>query len=112
LFESLFYLTQLLVVIPYFVFVLQKPAYVQILLAGDLLILLALATLSAVAARRISVFYSLPYYYPLRFLEIAIFVWAFIEVVMLRRFTGTEKGWETKGRRYQLDTDALKDTAR
>ncbi|HEX8763465.1 MAG TPA: glycosyltransferase family 2 protein [Candidatus Saccharimonadales bacterium] len=111
--ETLFYLVQVLVVIPYFVFILHNTNYLQMLVAGDAIILLTLAIASALAARRLSVLYALPYYYPLRLLELGIFVWAFVEVIILHRYTSQqERGWATEGRRYQLNSKALRDTAR
>lgn len=109
LFETLLYMLQLFVLIPYFLFVQNNPAHLKILLIGDAAVLCILAALSALAARRLSILYALPYYYPMRLLELGIFLKAFGEVVIMRRFSHATKGWRTEGRRYKLDDNALKD---
>jgi cellulose synthase/poly-beta-1,6-N-acetylglucosamine synthase-like glycosyltransferase len=109
LFETLLYLLQLFVLIPYFLFINPNPDHLRILLLGDAAVLGILALLSAVAARRLSILFALPYYYPMRLLELSIFLKAFVEVVILRRFMNAAKGWKTEGRRYKLDENALKD---
>jgi poly-beta-1,6-N-acetyl-D-glucosamine synthase len=106
--ESVLYLLQLLVIIPYLL-AHHSMDHLRILLVGDAIVLGVLAVLSAIAAKRLSILYALPYYYPMRLLELGIFLQAFIEVIVLKRFTKKITGWETKGRRYKLNENALKD---
>lgn len=109
LFETIFYLAQLGIVIPYFIFLQHNLHHMHILLLGDVTILCVLTILSAIAAKRLSILYALPYYYPMRILELAIFLQAFVEVIVLKKFRKQMRGWETSGRRYQLNENALKD---
>jgi len=110
LLETVLYLVQLGIVVPYFVFIRDRPQYIQLLLIGDAAVLCLLAGLSAIAARRLSILYALPYYYPMRMLELVIFLKAFGEVIVLGRFKQrSARGWQTEGRRYKLDEKALKD---
>jgi hypothetical protein len=48
----------------------------------------------------------------MRMVELFIFLKAFVEVIVLRRFKEQIVGWQTEGRRYSLDSNALKDAAK
>jgi cellulose synthase/poly-beta-1,6-N-acetylglucosamine synthase-like glycosyltransferase len=110
--ELLFYLIQMLVLLPYIVISTHHWEILPIVIASDFAVTCALALFSAVAAKRAAILGSLPYFYFLRWIEIGITVIAYFEVVALRKFRSeTFKGWSTKGRRYALDAKALKDTA-
>ena len=109
LFETMLYLLQIFILIPYFIIVDHNPEHLRLLLTGDVTVLVILSVLSAIAARRLSILFALPYYYPMRFLELGIFLQAFVEVIILHRFTRKTTGWTTEGRRYKLDENALKD---
>jgi cellulose synthase/poly-beta-1,6-N-acetylglucosamine synthase-like glycosyltransferase len=111
-FESLLFISQFFVILPYML--LANDVNWQMLawlLGADSIVVLVLAILSAAAARRPSILLTLPYYYPLRLLELGIFITAFVEVILLRRFKSNVVGWGTEGRRYQLDENALRDAA-
>lgn len=110
--ELLFYLIQMFVLLPYIIITTHHWQILPIVIASDFAVTCALALFSAVAARRLAILGSLPYFYFLRWIEIGITVIAYFEVVALRKFRGEAfKGWSTKGRRYALDAKALKDTA-
>jgi hypothetical protein len=55
---------------------------------------------------------ALPYFYFLRWIEIAIYIRAFFEVVILKRFQDEVIGWSTAGRRYEISKQALIDVAK
>jgi hypothetical protein len=84
---------------------------VPLIILSDFIVLSWLALFSAAAAKRISILSALPYFYFLRWLELGIFLKAFVEVVILKRFRAEMRGWQTEGRRYALNAAALKDTA-
>lgn len=110
-FETALYLVQLFVVVPYVLLTNVDWTVLLWLFAADYAVIGVLAILSVFAARRPGILLTLPYYYPLRLLELSIFVTAFVEVILLRRFKSTAVGWGTEGRRYQLDENALRDAA-
>lgn len=109
--ELLFYLAQMFVLLPYVLISTHHWMLLPVVVASDFAVTSALAIFSAVAARRLAILASLPYFYFLRWIELGITVKAFFEVVALHKFRGEIRGWETKGRRYALDAVALKDTA-
>lgn len=109
--ETLFYLVQMLIIIPYLTWRLGDWRLLPVLLVADYLVICLLAVLSAAAVRRPAILASLPYFYFLRVIELAIFVKAFIEVIAMGKFRTKITGWGTKGRRYKLDEKALEDTA-
>lgn len=109
--EMAFYLFQMGVLVPYVVLTTGKWIIIPIILLLDFFVVSLLAFFSAFAIRRLTTLASLPYFYFLRWLELSIFIMAFFEVVILRKFKSTAKGWQTEGRRYELSALALKDTA-
>jgi cellulose synthase/poly-beta-1,6-N-acetylglucosamine synthase-like glycosyltransferase len=111
LLENIFFLFQMLVLVPYIIATTHQWLILPIILILDFFVVSLLAFFSALATHRLNILASLPYFYFLRWLEVAIFVKAFIEVVLFHKFRETAKGWQTEGRRYALSALALKDTA-
>ncbi len=111
MFEALYYLIQMLVFVPFVMIVTHKWFILPAVLLGDYLIVVILAIFSAIAIKRASVLKSLPYFYFLRWIELGIFVIAYVEVVIMHKYRGDIVGWSVKGRRYALDQNALKDVA-
>jgi cellulose synthase/poly-beta-1,6-N-acetylglucosamine synthase-like glycosyltransferase len=111
LLEMAFYLFQMFILVPLVILTTGKWIVIPVILILDFFIVSLLAFFSALAIRRLSALASLPYFYFLRWLELSIFCMAFVEVVILRRFKQTSKGWSTEGRRYALNELALKDMA-
>ncbi|HUD05323.1 MAG TPA: glycosyltransferase family 2 protein [Candidatus Saccharimonadales bacterium] len=109
--EMAFYVFQMGFLVPYVILTTGKWIVLPIILLLDFFVISILAFFSALAIRRLSTLASLPYFYFLRWLELSIFIMAFVEVVILRKFKATAKGWQTEGRRYALSALALKDTA-
>jgi len=111
MFETVFYFIQMGIIVPLTIFLTGKWIILPIILMLDFFVVSLLAFFSAFATRRLTTLASLPYFYFLRWLELSIFLMAFVEVMILKRFAHTAKGWQTEGRRYELSTLALKDTA-
>ena len=109
--QLLFYMFQLTILVPLVIAATGRWTIIPLIAMGDFVVLAWLALFSAAAAKRLSILSALPYFYFLRWLELGIFLKAFIEVVVLKRFRQEIRGWQTEGRRYALDTAALKDTA-
>ncbi len=112
LFEVITYILQFLVLLPAVVILTHQWLAVPVLFASDFLVV-GLVTLFATAAtKRWSLFTAMPAFYVLRWSEIVIFIWAFIEVMILRRYRTKVVGWQVAGRRYELNNNALKDVAK
>jgi biofilm PGA synthesis N-glycosyltransferase PgaC len=111
MFQVVFYLLELGVIAPYIIITTGQWVVIPAIILGDFVVLAWLAIFSAGAAKRLSILSALPYFYFLRWLELGIFLKAFVEVVALGKYKNKVKGWRTEGRRYALDPSALKDTA-
>lgn len=109
--QLVFYLFQLGVLVPFVIITTGRWIVIPIIILTDFIILAWLALFSAAVAKRLSILSALPYVYFFRWLELGIFLKAFVEVVILKRFREEIKGWQTEGRRYALDSAALKETA-
>jgi len=105
--ETVYYLFQLLVILPFLLFVAHRPEAAQALLIADFSIIVLLAIFSAIVARRPVILLTLSYFYLLRLFELLIFLQAFIEIIILRRFKTVQKGWDTEGRRYEISTSEI-----
>jgi hypothetical protein len=71
-----------------------------------------LALFTAISAKRLSILSVFPIFYFMRMVELFIFLKAFVEVIILKKFKTQIVGWQTEGRRYSLDSNALKDVAK
>lgn len=112
LIEVCIYFMQLAVLIPTIAFTTHQWWVLGLVFLADFAVMAVTALFSAAAIRRPSIIMSLPLFYFLRWVELGVFVWAFIEIVILRRFrTRQDVGWSVKGRRYQISTEALQDVA-
>lgn len=112
LIEVAVYFAQLAVLIPTIAFTTHQWWVLGLVFLADFGMMAITALLSAAAIRRPSIIMSLPMFYILRWVELGVFVWAFIEVVILRRYRSRkEVGWSVKGRRYKISAEALQDVA-
>jgi len=100
--ESIYYLFQMLIILPLLFVSTHSFSTPIAILTADFIAIVVLAVFSALAARRPIILAALVYFYVLRFLELGIFIWAFIEVVILRRHQTHTVGWQTEGRRYEI----------
>lgn len=104
--ESVYYLLQLFIITPLLVVATKSWETSAAIVAADYMAVVVLAIFSATVARRPIILASLMYFYFLRAIELFIFMQAFIEVIILRRYRGDSMGWQTEGRRFAL---AIKD---
>lgn len=109
--QALFYLIQMFVLMPYVIAMTGNWAILPFVLAADFVVTGIITLLSAVVIKRWNLIGALPYFYFLRWVEIGIFVTAFVEIYFLRKFRSEMRGWGTEGRRYKLSAAALKDAA-
>jgi len=112
--ETLIYLLQMFVVLPLIIANTHPHRWVAIpsVLLADYLVVSFLAVFTAIAAKRYSILSVFPLFYIMRMVELTIFIKAFIEVIVLHKFKEQMVGWQTEGRRYSLDSNALKDAAK
>jgi cellulose synthase/poly-beta-1,6-N-acetylglucosamine synthase-like glycosyltransferase len=72
----------------------------------DVLLTFVLAFLVAAKARRWDVLSAFPYVYALRWVQLFVFLRAFIEVGIFRRFKVSDGTWAVMGRRYKQNISA------
>ena len=106
--ESLYYLIQVLVIIPILVLTSASQAALWFVLLGDYAAVIVLGIFSAIAAKRPVILVALTYFYVLRFLELAGFIQSFVEIFILRRYKHAARGWRTEGRRYAVPAEDLR----
>lgn len=109
--QVLVYLAQFLVLAPIAIATTGEWAILPLMFIVDFIVNGASTVIASAVIKRWAVLGSLPYFYLLRWLEIFLFVWAFTEVYLLGKFQSEARGWQTEGRRYKLDANALKDVA-
>ncbi len=107
--ESVYYLFLSTVVLPLLLLTARDWETALFILSADLAVVALLAAFSSYAARRPMIILSLPYFYILRVLELSIFIWAFVEVIILNKFKTVKKGWDTEGRRYEIASADVKE---
>jgi poly-beta-1,6-N-acetyl-D-glucosamine synthase len=105
-------LTGFVVLLPIAVISSHNWLVAPLMFAADFGVVVLTALFATAAAKRPSILTALPMFYVLRWTEMIIFIWAFIEIMILRRYRTKQIGWQVAGRRYQLDTAALKDVAK
>ena len=109
--QPIFFFFQLFVLIPLIVAATGNWLIIPAVFAADFIVQSAIALGASAAAKRWMLLGAMPYFYFLRWVEIAVFVTAFIEVMVLGKFKSEISGWETSDRRYKLSAHALRDTA-
>lgn len=109
--QTFLYLMQLLVAIPYLSVATHNPWLLPMALGVNFAVMSLLAVGTAAVVKRPSILLGLPGFYLLSMTELILYFWAYLEVVMFRRFRGKVVGWDTEGRRYALNSAALQDAA-
>jgi cellulose synthase/poly-beta-1,6-N-acetylglucosamine synthase-like glycosyltransferase len=112
MFQTLVFLLQMFILVPIIIATTGNWLILPVAIAADIIMNGVIALGSSVAAKRWNLLGALPYFYFLRWLEIGVYLWAFFEVMILRKFQAEIKGWGTEGRRYKLSADALQDIAK
>lgn len=107
--QTLLFLIQIFVVLPIVIALTHRWMIIPVAISADIILNSIIALASSVAARRWNLIGALPYFYFLRWTEIAVYVMAFVEIMILGKFKSEIKGWGTEGRRYKLTADALQD---
>lgn len=68
----------------------------------DVGIFFAMTLMACVVHRRLDIISAFPLFYLLRITNMAIYVKAFFEVIVFRRFRDRQIGWSTANRRYKV----------
>ena len=106
----LVYLFQLTVILPMIIIMTGNWMLIPALVAADFVVNSIIALASSAVIKRWNLLGAMPYFYFLRWLELGIFLQAFVEVIILKKFqSDEEKGWDTNGRRYALSSEAMRD---
>ena len=111
MFTTLLFFLQLFVLVPMVIALTGNWMVIPTIIAAEIIINGIIAVFSSIAAKRWNLIGALPYFFFLRYVEIAIYVIAFFEVIVFDQFRDEIKGWSTAGRRYKLSTEAMLDTA-
>jgi hypothetical protein len=109
--QTLLFIIQLGILFPLIIITTHNWMIIPVAIAADFILNSAIAVWASIASKRWALIGALPYFYFLRWVEIGIYLTAFVEVIILRRFQTNVKGWATEGRRYKLDMAALQDVA-
>lgn len=98
--QALAYTALQLIVIPAVTLVTGNPVWLALALLNDLIIFLLTAVLMAATSRRLDILAAFPLFYVARWTYMLVFCKAFLEVVVLKRFSTGVSTWSTTGRRY------------
>ncbi|HLG90995.1 MAG TPA: glycosyltransferase family 2 protein [Candidatus Saccharimonadales bacterium] len=109
--QPILFFLQLFVLIPLVIAATGNWLIIPAVFAADFIVQSVIALGASAASKRWMLMGAMPYFYFLRWVEIIVFVTAFVEVMILRRFRSEISGWETSDRRYELSAHALQDTA-
>lgn len=85
---------------------------IPVFFAADIIMNGMIAIFASALAKRWNLIGALPYFYFLRWLEVGVYLMAFVEVMILGRFKDETIGWSTAGRRYKVSKEALLDIAK
>lgn len=110
--QTVLFMLQVFVLLPFILVTTHNWLIIPVVIAADIIVNGVIALFASVAAKRWMLIGALPYFYFLRWIEIGIYMIAFVEVMLLRRFQDKVIGWSTAGRRYKLTQQALADVAK
>lgn len=109
--QAVIFLFQLFVIWPIIIFMTHNWLAIPVALAADVILNGFIALGSSIVAKRWNLLGALPYFYLLRWIEVYVFLYAFVEIMILKKFQTKVQGWSTEGRRYKLTSAALQDAA-
>ncbi|HSH56264.1 MAG TPA: glycosyltransferase [Candidatus Limnocylindrales bacterium] len=93
-------------ILPYLAITRQSLEVLAVSFLLDVLVLFALLLLVAARAGRKDILTAFPQIYWYRWITLYVFVKAFVEVMVLRKFLVTKGVWGTAGRRYKMPVAA------
>ncbi len=110
--QTIVFFLQLFILIPLVIAYTGNWMILPVAIAADVILNGFIAIIASAKIKRWNLLGALPYFYFLRWLEIGIYVMAFFEVMLLKKFQQEVKGWTTEGRRYQLTDAVLQDVSK
>jgi cellulose synthase/poly-beta-1,6-N-acetylglucosamine synthase-like glycosyltransferase len=105
--QNFLFMFNYFVLLPILAISRHSSAVVAYTFLYDVLITLALTGATAMKARRPDVISAFPLIYLYRWISMAVFIRAFVEVMILGKFKVTSGVWGTSGRRYKTDAALL-----
>lgn len=109
--QAVIFLFQLFIIWPIIIFMTHNWLAIPVAIAADVTLNGVIALGSSIVAKRWNLLGALPYFYLLRWIEVYVFLYAFLEIMVLKKFQTKVQGWSTEGRRYKLTSAALQDIA-
>jgi cellulose synthase/poly-beta-1,6-N-acetylglucosamine synthase-like glycosyltransferase len=109
--QAIIFLVQLFCIWPIILLTSHNWIGIPVAIAADFILNGMIALGSSIVAKRWNLIGALPYFYLLRWIEVGVFLWAFVEIMILKKFQVRAQGWSTEGRRYKISTAALQDVA-
>jgi hypothetical protein len=107
--QNFMFMLNYLVAVPILAYTRHSNAILADVFLFDVCITFAITTLVALKAKRLDILSAFPQIYLFRWISLFVFIRAFVEVVILRKFKVSDGVWGTSGRRYK--SEALITTA-
>lgn len=98
--QNLLFFLIYLVWVPYVTFVYHRPGAIATAFVVDLAVTFTITVLAAMRTKRPDIISAFPFIYGLRWVSLAVFLKAFVEVIILRRYRNTNGMWAERSRRY------------
>jgi cellulose synthase/poly-beta-1,6-N-acetylglucosamine synthase-like glycosyltransferase len=89
------------VVLPFMAYRMQSPHVIAVAFLTDVMLMFILTLLMAMKAGRMDILSAFPHIYIYRWVTLYVFLKAYVEVMILRKFKTSEGIWGTAGRRYK-----------
>ena len=100
--QAFLYLAELLIWLPAVAIITRNVADVSVFFVSEMLVNFLIALMCAAVADRYDILVAFPLFYFLQLVNLFIFVRAFVEVILQKKFRERSAGWSTAGRRYAL----------
>jgi cellulose synthase/poly-beta-1,6-N-acetylglucosamine synthase-like glycosyltransferase len=102
IFEMFAYYFNLLILLPLLLLGGRGALVIAQTFLLDVSIFFVMTLMACITHRRLDIIGAFPLFYLLRITNMVLYVKAFFEVIVLRRFRGASIGWSTANRRYKV----------
>lgn len=103
--QTFLYTGQIFLFLPILALLTHQINFISAFFLTEIFIYFVIALFSAVASKRLDIMAAFPLFYVLRLVNLIYFTKAFIEIIILNRFSETSQGWSTAGRRYKISAE-------
>lgn len=100
--QNLLFFANYFVWVPYLAMKRHNASILAVTFLLDVLLTFFITILVAARASRLDIIAAFPYIFFMRFVSLWVFLKAFVEVVLLRKFRVSDGRWDNNGRRYVL----------